>query len=239
MALSWWPRLSTAWMPCQVLPTVLRRLLDNQDAVFMLNALITDMFDGSSSGDDAGLPPPASCRWPLVTRLARVELPLRRSPDAATVTGTFDTVEFDANQPNQLGVIEVCFTAQNCPGGGSGGVTQGNTGSGTFTLSFSEVLTSIELTSFFIRWQSIEGVAGVGSASGVPGTCPPTNPNCPPGRGRSRARHAGAGRHRRLGPRAASSPRRLKQQVPSCGRAGCSRPFCWGRGASSRIRRPR
>lgn len=160
--------------------------VDNQGNVIPgLNASITYTFTGTSSGGttwnfDYDIENLSSA--PVTgSRLSNFGFNVDPDVTGATVTGTFDTVEFDANQPNQLGVIEVCFTAQNCPGGGSGGVTQGNTGSGTFTLSFSEVLTSIELTSFFIRWQSIEGVAGVGSASGVPGTCPPTNPNCPPG----------------------------------------------------------
>ena len=90
------------------------------------------------------------------------------NPDVtgATGGGIFPNVEFGANQPNGIGTIELCFSSANCPGGGGDGVAQGGSGSGTFTLEFASLLSSITLSDFFIRWQSIDGVPNVTSASG-------------------------------------------------------------------------
>lgn len=95
---------------------------------------------------------------------------------ASFVTGVFDTVEIGNNQPNQVGTVEVCFTASNCPGGGSGGVEFGDTGGGTFNLAFAGAPTEITLSNFFIRWQSIEGAGNITSASGLETGC--EGPNC-------------------------------------------------------------
>jgi hypothetical protein len=86
------------------------------------------------------------------------------------VTGVFNTIEIEANQPNGIGTVEICFTAQNCPGGGSGGVTMGNTGTGTATLYFGGTIDSISIDNAVLRYQSVTCTPGSpcsGSASGA------------------------------------------------------------------------
>lgn len=85
------------------------------------------------------------------------------------VTGTFSSVKLGANQPNGIGNVDICFTAANCPGGGSGGVTMGSTGSGTATLYFGGTISALTIDSAFLRYQSVScgnGSACNSSASG-------------------------------------------------------------------------
>ncbi len=56
-----------------------------------------------------------------------------------------------------IGSREVCLTTNNCAGGGYGGVTIGNTGTGAFTLNFSSAKTSVSLSDFYVRYQSVYG----------------------------------------------------------------------------------
>lgn len=88
---------------------------------------------------------------------------------SASSTGTFSYTNVSGNYPNGIGTVDVCFLGSNtssCAGGGSGGVTQGSTGTGTFTLNFSQPVSSLTLSDFYVRYQSITGVPGIGSASG-------------------------------------------------------------------------
>jgi hypothetical protein len=87
-----------------------------------------------------------------------------------SITGVFDTVRVNANQPNGIGTVETCFTDANCPGGGSGGVTIGNTGGGTATLYYGGLINSFTIDNAFVRYQSVSCTAGSpcsGSASGT------------------------------------------------------------------------
>ncbi|WP_246450013.1 cistern family PEP-CTERM protein [Qipengyuania soli] len=89
--------------------------------------------------------------------------------DAATSTGTYGYTNTDSNYPNGIGTVDVCFQAQStgsCAGGGSGGVYDGATGTGTLSLSFGTAPASLTLDDFFVRYQSISGIDGVTSASG-------------------------------------------------------------------------
>lgn len=89
--------------------------------------------------------------------------------DSATSTGAFSYTTLSSTYPNGIGTVDVCFkdaATGSCAGGGSGGLMAGETGTGTFTLSFSQPVSSLSLSDFFVRYQSIEGVPGVGSASG-------------------------------------------------------------------------
>jgi hypothetical protein len=88
---------------------------------------------------------------------------------SATATGAFAYTTLNGSYPNGIGSVDVCFkdaNTGNCSGGGGGGLTIGSTGTGTFSLSFSEPVSSIVLSDFFLRYQSISGVSGVSSASG-------------------------------------------------------------------------
>lgn len=89
--------------------------------------------------------------------------------DAASSTGTYAYTNTNSNYPNGIGTVDVCFQARrtgSCAGGGSGGVFDGSTGSGTLSLSFGTAPSELTLDDFFVRYQSISGVDGVTSASG-------------------------------------------------------------------------
>ena len=91
------------------------------------------------------------------------------NPDisGATATGTYSFVDTGGNVPNGLGTIDVCFKAggsNSCSG--SGGVTDGQTGGGTLSLSFGTAPSSLTLSDFFVRYQSISGAGNVTSAVG-------------------------------------------------------------------------
>lgn len=86
----------------------------------------------------------------------------------ADATGDYNFVVTDSNYPNGIGTVDVCFKAggSNSCAGNQGGLTAGETGTGTLTLSFLTAPTSITLDDFFVRYQSITGVDGITSASG-------------------------------------------------------------------------
>lgn len=93
------------------------------------------------------------------------------NPDitGATSTGAFAYTTLDSSYPNGIGNIDVCFkdaATGSCSGGGSGGLQDGATGTGAFTLSFAQPVTSLTLGSFYVRYQSISGAGNIGSASG-------------------------------------------------------------------------
>lgn len=93
------------------------------------------------------------------------------NPDiaSATSTGAFSYTTLASNYPNGIGKVDVCFKdAQtgSCAGGANGGLTAGETGGGSFSLNFLQPVSSLSLSDFFVRYQSIEGVPGITSASG-------------------------------------------------------------------------
>ena len=93
------------------------------------------------------------------------------NPDiaAATSTGAFAYTPLNSTYPNGIGAIDVCFkdaSTGSCAGGGGGGLTQGQTGTGTLKLSFSSPVSSLTLSDFYVRYQSISGAGNVTSASG-------------------------------------------------------------------------
>ncbi len=84
--------------------------------------------------------------------------------------GIFSVVNA-GNQPN-VGIVEFCFTAVNCAGGGSGGVTKGNTGGGSASIYFAGSITQFNIDQVSVRYQSLSCVSGTtsncpGSASGL------------------------------------------------------------------------
>ena len=86
----------------------------------------------------------------------------------ATSTGDFGYVVTDSNYPNGIGTVDVCFKggSSNSCAGNQGGVTEGNTGTGSLTLTFADMVDSVSLSDFFVRYQSITGAGNVTSASG-------------------------------------------------------------------------
>lgn len=89
---------------------------------------------------------------------------------SATSTGAFAYTTLSSNYPNGIGTVDVCFkdaSTGSCAGGGSGGLTLGQSGTGAFTLSFSSPVSALTLSDFYVRYQSIAGVPGISSASGA------------------------------------------------------------------------
>lgn len=90
---------------------------------------------------------------------------------SATSTGAFSYTTLNSTYPNGIGTVDVCFkdaTTGSCAGGGSGGLTIGQSGTGNFTLSFSQPVSSLTLSDFYVRYQSIAGTNNPpGSASGA------------------------------------------------------------------------
>lgn len=95
--------------------------------------------------------------------------------NGATSGGIFAKQGYNSNVPN-IGDIEVCFhdrngAGTNCAGGSGGGVDIGQTSTlGTFSLTFAGTPATINLSDFYVRYQSIEGAGNVTSAVGQPGT---------------------------------------------------------------------
>ena len=87
---------------------------------------------------------------------------------SATSTGTYDNALVGGNAPTPFNKVDVCFKAggsNSCSG--SGGVLDGQTGSGTLSLSFASAPSSLTLSDFFVRYQSITGAGNVTSATGA------------------------------------------------------------------------
>lgn len=106
---------------------------------------------------------------PLTSRLSGFGFNTDPDISGATSTGTFSYTTLNSSYPNGIGAIDVCFkdaSTGSCAGGGSGGLSTGATGTGSFTLNFSEPLTSLTLSDFYTRYQSITGAGNVSSASG-------------------------------------------------------------------------
>ena len=101
---------------------------------------------------------------------------------SASSTGTFSYTTLDRTYPNGIGTVDVCFKggSSNSCAGNSGGVSTGDTGTGTLSLAFDPSAPQpITLSDFYVRYQSISGVPGIGSASGA-GTVT-TSGGTPPG----------------------------------------------------------
>lgn len=88
----------------------------------------------------------------------------------ATSTGAFSYTTLNSTYPNGIGEVDVCFkdaSTGSCSGGGSGGLAQGQTGTGNFVLSFAQPIASLNLSDFYVRYQSIAGAGNITSASGT------------------------------------------------------------------------
>ncbi len=96
---------------------------------------------------------------------------------SATASGpTFTQTHVPGSFPNQGGTLEVCINASNqCQGGGNGGVTFGNTGTGNFSLTFASAQSQISMDAFAVRYQSITGTQLGTSGTGF-GHVPPAVP---------------------------------------------------------------
>ncbi|MFM5950472.1 MAG: cistern family PEP-CTERM protein [Novosphingobium sp.] len=107
---------------------------------------------------------------PLDSRLSGFGFNTDPNISGASSTGAFSYTTLNSSYPNGIGAIDVCFkdaATGSCSGGGSGGLADGTTGTGTFTLNFSQPLTSLTLSDFYVRYQSIAGAGNITSASGA------------------------------------------------------------------------
>lgn len=107
---------------------------------------------------------------PLTSRVSSFAFNTDPSISSASSTGAFSYTTLNSSYPNGIGAIDVCFkdaSTGSCAGGGSGGLMEGATGTGSLTLNFSQPLTSLTLSDFFVRYQSITGAGNVTSASGT------------------------------------------------------------------------
>jgi PEP-CTERM motif len=107
---------------------------------------------------------------PLTSRISSFAFNTDPNIASATSTGAFSYSTLNSTYPNGIGSVDVCFkdaATGSCAGGGSGGLAQGQTGTGTLTLNFASALSSLTLSDFFNRYQSITGAGGVSSASGT------------------------------------------------------------------------
>ena len=81
----------------------------------------------------------------------------------ASAAGSFPFVSLNASPAQLDGRFSVCFRSSssgNCNGGASGGVWQGDQGTGQFTLNFNAAVGNVTLNNFFARYQSIDNVPG-------------------------------------------------------------------------------
>ena len=93
--------------------------------------------------------------------------------DGDIVNGDFGSIDISgATYPNGHGTIAVCLFEANgsCTGNGDG-IALGDTFSGTFTLLYDASLTSLDLSGFVVRYQSM-GATGQLSSTGSVGEVP-------------------------------------------------------------------
>ena len=77
---------------------------------------------------------------------------------SASASGLFGYAVLGSQFPNQFGSVDVCAinNANNCSGGGNGGLALAQSGVVTLTLNFSGPITALELTNFGVRYQSLD-----------------------------------------------------------------------------------
>ena len=105
---------------------------------------------------------------PVNSRIASFGFDTNPDISGATSTGTYNTALIGGNVPSPFNQVDVCFKAggsNSCSG--SGGVLDGQTGSGTLSLNFASAPSSLVLSDFFVRYQSITGAGYVTSATGA------------------------------------------------------------------------
>lgn len=105
---------------------------------------------------------------PVDSRISSFGFDTNPDISGATSTGTYNTAVIEGQVPSPFNSVDVCFKAggsNSCSG--SGGVLDGQTGSGTLSLNFASAPSSLTLSDFFVRYQSITGAGSVTSATGA------------------------------------------------------------------------
>jgi len=108
------------------------------------------------------------------TRVSAIGFDVNGSLSSASASGLFQYALTGGKFPNQFGPVDVCMVdnRNNCTGGQNGGVTLGQDGVITLTLSFAGPIGSLELTNFGVRYQSLSsselgfrGASGTGAGT--------------------------------------------------------------------------
>lgn len=103
-------------------------------------------------------------------RVSGMGFRLAEDPTGAAVTGAFtNAYPNGGNYPEGYGSVDLCFTGGggSCAGGGGGGFYQTDTGAGTFSLTFAQMMDSVTFEDFVTRFQSISGVQAGNSGIGI------------------------------------------------------------------------
>jgi hypothetical protein len=77
---------------------------------------------------------------------------------SASASGLFSSAVLGGQFPNQFGSVDVCAidNANNCSGGAQGGLQLGEHDVVTLTLNLAGPITSLDLTKFGVRYQSLD-----------------------------------------------------------------------------------
>ncbi len=105
---------------------------------------------------------------PVDSRIASFGFDTNPDITSASSTGTYNNALIGGQVPSPFNTVDVCFKSgdsNSCSG--SGGVLDGQTGSGTLSLNFASAPSSLTLSDFFVRYQSITGAGRVSSATGA------------------------------------------------------------------------
>lgn len=102
---------------------------------------------------------------PVASRVSIVGFDVGPNMKSGVASGLFTKVK-SGNVP-MVGNREVCLTTgNNCSGGGNGGLTRGETGGGSFTLTFAAPTDTFTITNPFVRYQSLD-FPGKNGSSGI------------------------------------------------------------------------
>lgn len=95
----------------------------------------------------------------------------------ASISSTvYGNVNLGGQFPNGFGSVDLCVinNRNNCTGGGSGGLTIGQSTTMRLTLNFAAPVTTVELDNFGVRYQSL--TSNVLGFTGASGTGRPSSP---------------------------------------------------------------
>jgi hypothetical protein len=103
-------------------------------------------------------------------RVSALGFDVGRDIETASTSGLFQHAVLGGKFPNQFGPVDVCVidNRNNCSGGRNGGVQIGKNGSITLALDLAGPISSVDLTNFGIRYQSLRSPGrGCDEASGT------------------------------------------------------------------------
>lgn len=112
------------------------------------------------------------------SRVSGFAFDLDPNPLNGSATGAFSNLNLGGNYPNALGPVEACLSNNNGNGcSGAGGATLSTPATGNLSLVFSSNTNALTLTDFHVRYQSLTGLNGIGSAAGSAVSSPVPEPD--------------------------------------------------------------